>query len=175
MKLKYFSKISSTNLKAKELAIKGEKPWTVILAREQSSGYGREKSPWFSPSGGLYFSIILPRSNIEDLQTLTILAAFSIAKIIKKNFNLEPFIKLPNDVWVNGKKIAGILTENVFGKEIKLSVMGIGLNTNIAEFPSDLKNKATSLKIELGKEVDNEGLSKQIVKEIKEQLKTISE
>ena len=175
MIIKNYKTLKSTNLKAKELAKKGADPWTIIVAQEQTGGYGRKKAIWSSPKGGLYFSIILPKSKIEDLQTLTVLAAFICAKTIKQNFNLEPFIKLPNDVWINGKKVAGILTENVIGKDVKLSVMGIGLNTNIKKFPKDLENIATSLKIESGKEFDNRKILRQIIKELKEQLRTISE
>ena len=177
MKIISYKVVSSTNLKAKELARqrKNEEPWTVILAEKQTTGYGRKKAPWFSPKGGLYFSVILPKSNIEDLQTITILGGFIVAKVIKDNFQLEPFIKLPNDVWVNQKKVAGILTENVIGRQIKLSVIGVGLNTNIEKFPKELENIATSLKIELGREVDNKKILEQIIKGLKEQLKTISE
>lgn len=175
MVIKRYKTLQSTNLKAKELAKRGAEPWTVVVAEEQKAGYGRKSTSWSSPKGGLYFSIILPKSNIEDLQTLTILAAFICAKTIKENFNLEPFIKLPNDVWIDGKKVCGILTENVIGKDVKLSVMGIGLNTNIEKFPEDLENIATSLKIELGKEVDNKKILEQIIAGLKEQLKTISE
>ncbi|MFQ6049747.1 MAG: biotin--[acetyl-CoA-carboxylase] ligase [Candidatus Paceibacterales bacterium] len=173
MKIKKYKSISSTSALAKKL--KKAEPWLVFWAQEQTAGYGRKKNYWFSPKGGLYFSVILPKSKIEDLQTLTILAAFVVTKTIKENFNLEPFIKLPNDVYVNQKKIAGILTENVIGKEVKFSIMGIGLNTNIEKFPKELENRATSLKIELGERVNNEKILKQIVKGIKEQLKTISE
>ncbi len=193
MKIISYKVVSSTNLKAKELAKqrKNEEPWTVILAEKQTTGYGRKKAPWFSPKGGLYFSVILPKSKveegklssppfavareIEDLQTLTILAAFIVTKVLKENFSLEPLIKLPNDVLINSKKIAGILTENVIGENVKLSVMGIGLNTNIGKFPKELENIATSLKIELGREVDNKKILEQIIKGLKEQLKTISE
>ncbi len=173
MKIKKYKIVSSTNALAKKL--RKTQPWQVLLTEKQTVGHGREKRSWFSPKGGLYFSIILPKSKIEDLQTLTILAAFIVAKIIKDNFNLEPFIKLPNDVWVNGKKICGILTENVIGKDVKFSVMGIGLNTNIDRFPGELKDIATSLKIELGKEVDNGKILNQIIKHLKKQLATISE
>jgi len=179
MKLIKYGKVFSTQLLAKK--IKNPRTWLVLLAKEQVAGYGRKGAVWFSPKGGLYFSIILPKSKIEDLQTLTILAAFIVAKVVKENFNLEPLIKLPNDIFVNGKKIAGILTENVvrptFGEypDVKLSVMGIGLNTNIKKFPKDLENIATSLKIELGKKVNNEKILKEIIKGLKEQLKTISE
>ena len=175
MIIKNHKTLKSTNLKAKELAKKGVDPWTVIVAEEQTGGYGRKKTAWSSPKGGLYFSTILPKSNVDDLQTLTILAAFTCARIIKEDFNLEPFIKLPNDVWINGKKVAGILTENIVGKDVKLSVMGIGLNTNIKKFPKYLENIATSLKIELGKEVDNKKILEQVIKGLKEQLQTISE
>jgi len=117
----------------------------------------------------------LPKSKIEDLQTLTILAAFILAKVIKEKFNLESLIKLPNDVYLNQKKIAGILTENIISQDIKFSMMGVGLNTNIDKFPKNLEDKATSLKIELGKEVNNEEILKEIVNGLKQQLKTISQ
>jgi len=174
MIIKHYKILPSTNLKAKEIALKVE-PWTVIVAEEQKAGYGRKGTPWLSRRGGLYFSIILPKSQIEDLQTLTILAAFIVAKVIKENFKLEPLIKLPNDVLINGKKVCGILTENIIGKEIKTSVIGIGLNTNINKFPSDLENIATSIKIELGRKVDDKKILNQIIEGLKEQLKTISQ
>jgi len=175
MEIKSFKTLPSTNQKAKELAKKGVKPWTVIVAKEQSAGYGKEKVFWFSPQGGLYFSIILPKSQIEDLQTLTVLAAFIVAKTLKEKFSLEPLIKLPNDVRLGEKKVAGILTENVIGRSLKLSVMGVGLNTNIDKFPKDLEDRATSLKIELGKKVDNQKILEEIIKGLKEQLRTISQ
>lgn len=174
MRIIEFEKIDSTQIFAKNL--KTPEPWLVVLAKEQTTGRGRGRDFWYSPKGGLYFSVILPKSNIEDLQTLTIIAAFIIGKYIKEKFNLEPFIKLPNDVYLNGKKVAGVITENVIEvKEVKFSAMGIGLNTNIARFPKDLENTATSLKIELGKEVDNEKILKEIIERIKEQLKVIGE
>lgn len=170
-----FEELSSTQQKAKEMAEKGAEPWTVVLADTQTLGKGRKGNEWYSPKGGLYFSVILPKSQIEDLQTLTILAAFIAAKIIKEKFKLEPLIKLPNDVLINGKKIVGILTENVMGADVKFSVMGIGLNTNVDKFPKDLKSITTSLKMETGKEVDNQEILVQIIKGLKEQLRTISE
>jgi BirA family biotin operon repressor/biotin-[acetyl-CoA-carboxylase] ligase len=170
-----FKTISSTNQKAKELAQNGAGPWTVIVAEKQTQGRGKKKSPWYSPLGGLYFSVILPKSNIEDLQTLTILAAFIVTKTLKENFGLEPLIKLPNDVLLHGKKIAGILTENVVGREVRSSVMGIGLNTNIESFPRELEKTSTSLKMELGRKIDNNLILGEILKGLKEQLKTISQ
>jgi BirA family biotin operon repressor/biotin-[acetyl-CoA-carboxylase] ligase len=167
MKILEFEKLESTQKKAKEIAKEAE-PWTVVLAKEQTGGYGRKGNFWYSPRGGLYFSVILPKTKIEDLQILTILAAFCVAKILKEDFKLEPFIKLPNDVYVNNKKICGILTENIIsGKEVKNSIIGIGLNTNIEDFPEGLKEKATSLKRELKKEVEGRKILEKILKELK--------
>ena len=191
MKVIYFKTLPSTSQKAKEIAKEKPEPWLVIVAEEQTAGYGRKQAIWYSPLGGLYFSVVLPKSKIEDLQTLTILAAFVIAKVIKDyypaslysqptqpkkdNLSFEPVIKLPNDIYLNNKKVCGILTENVIGKDIRFSVIGIGLNTNIKEFPKELQETATSLKIELGKTVNNSELLQKIVRGLKEQLKTISE
>ncbi len=200
MNIKHFTKLESTSSTAKELAKHGAEPWTVVWADEQNAGYGKEGRGWYSPKGGLYFSVILPKSNIDDLQTITILAAFIVAKTIKDNFPLEPFVKLPNDIWLfHGakkgdfskldtkeisscfsqggvpRKVCGILTENVIGSDIKLSVIGIGVNTNIEKFSPQLENAATSIKIETGQEADNEKILKQIVDGLREQLKTISQ
>ena len=169
MKILEFEKIDSTQKKAKELAQKEKAPWLVVLAKEQTKGRGRKGNIWYSPKGGLYFSVILPQIDIDNLQILTFLASFVVAKTIKENFKLEPFIKLPNDVYLKGKKVAGILTENLIcNKKVKISIMGIGVNTNLDKFPKELKEKATSLKIELGKEVDNQKILREILKGLQE-------
>lgn len=173
MEIRRFEKLNSTNVKAKELIEDGAEPWTVVVSQEQDSGYGRKGEKWISPKGGLYFSIILPKNNIDDLQLLTILTAFTIAKIIKEEFNIEPLIKLPNDIILNGKKICGVLTENVIGKDVKSSVMGVGLNTNTEILPG-LENIATSLLRETGRKIDNDEILKRIIEEIKKQLESIS-
>lgn len=169
-----FDSLDSTNAKAKELAAGGAKPWTVILAEKQSNGYGRKGEVWYSPAGGLYFSVILPKSNLDDLQLMTIFAAVAVGQIIKNNFDLEPFIKLPNDIYINNKKTCGILTENVIDSRIKLSVMGVGLNTNIKIFPPELINSAVSLKLILGYDVDNKAILRQIIAELQKIFKLIS-
>ncbi|HNZ83925.1 MAG TPA: biotin--[acetyl-CoA-carboxylase] ligase [Candidatus Pacearchaeota archaeon] len=171
--IRYFDSLESTQETAKELAGSGAFPWTVVVAGQQVKGHGKETSRWFSPKGSLYFSVILPKSNFDDLQTITILAAFIISKTIKEEFKIEPMIKLPNDVLIDGKKICGILTQNVIsGKNISSSVIGIGLNTNGSGFPEELN--AISLKDILGKEVDNDYLLQKILLGLKKQLETIT-
>jgi len=170
MKILKFKKLSSTQEKAKELIKenKNNSSWIVIFSKEQTKGKGRKGNKWYSPEGGLYFSIILPPFKIKKLENLTILTAYIIAKKLKDNFNLEPLIKLPNDILINGKKICGILTENtILGERVASSIIGVGINTNLESFPKELKNKATSLKIETKKEVDNEKLLREIITELK--------
>jgi len=171
-KIMPFDILDSTSAKAKEISAAAE-PWTVVVAKEQRGGYGRKGGAWFSPAGGLYFSVVLPKSNVDDLQILTILAAFCVAKTIKDNYSVEPFVKLPNDVYLNGKKICGILTENIISGEVKSSVIGIGVNTNIDAFSADLANP-TSLKIELGQTIDNNFILVHIISQLQQIFKAIS-
>jgi BirA family biotin operon repressor/biotin-[acetyl-CoA-carboxylase] ligase len=172
-----FEKLPSTQQKLVELAKeKKVKPWTVIVAKEQTEGRGREEGRiWFSAKGGLYFSVLLPSLCIEDVELLSILLSFSVAKVLKEKFNVEIWIKLPNDIYLNQKKICGILTQNFFvGKDTLFTVAGIGLNTNLEDFPEDLKEKATSLKIELKREIDNKEILEEILKEISKNILAIS-
>jgi len=173
--IKKFSITESTQGVAKQLALQGAPDWTVVVCEEQSGGYGKAKSSWASPKGGLYFSVILPKANIADLQLITILAAFSVAKILKEHFPIEPMIKLPNDVYVNGKKICGVLTENIIGGDLLCSIIGIGLNTNISRMPKEVENIATSVLIEAKKIANNEEILEHLVKELQNNLKIISQ
>lgn len=176
LKIINLEKVSSTSEAAKGLALQGASDWTIVLGDMQEKGHGRKGEDWFSPLGGLYFSIILPKSNINDLQTLTILAAFSVAQTLKENFQIEPLIKLPNDILLNQKKVCGILTENIImGDKTLVSILGIGLNTNIDFFSDDLKEIAISLKQVLLKEVDNYKILEQIIALIKKQLEVINQ
>ena len=170
MRVKRFLKISSTQKLAIDLAKKGEKPWLVIVAKEQTEGKGRGKNLWYSPPGGLYFSILLPSLFFENLQLLTNLVAFLVAKVIFEKFGEKIFIKFPNDLYFKNKKIGGILTENIIFGNKYYSVLGIGLNTNIEKFPESLKKKATSLYLETGKKIDNEEILNIILKEIKKEI-----
>jgi len=168
----------STNVEAKRLAAEGAGAWTVIWARRQTGGYGKGGISWASPEGGLYFSVILPPGDIgdiADLQIITILAAFCVAGAVKESFAVEPMIKLPNDVYLNGKKLCGILTENVICGGVKLSVIGIGVNTNAENFGGGLEKIATSVKIETGEEVDNRALLEQVIERLRNILKVISQ
>ncbi len=163
-KIFHFNSLTSTQDKAKEFAKKGLSD-IIIVADTQTKGRGRFKRKWHSGKGGLWLSILLKPKNIQNLQYLTFAASIAVAKSIKKITRIDAKIKWPNDVHYKGKKLCGILTEGIFGKENHV-VVGIGINVNQDKFPQEIKNIATSLKIIKKKTIDMGKLMKNIIDEI---------
>ncbi len=162
-KLHHFKSLASTQDKAKEFSKKGLSN-IVVIADVQAKGRGRFKRKWHSSKGGLWMSILLKPKNIQNLQYLTFAAAISVVRSINKFANLNAKIKWPNDVHYKGKKLCGILTEGIFGKE-SYAVVGIGLNVNQDKFPTDIKNTAASLKIIKKNNINIDKLAKYIIDE----------
>jgi BirA family transcriptional regulator, biotin operon repressor / biotin---[acetyl-CoA-carboxylase] ligase len=150
-KIVRYKEIDSTSDEAKRLIKKGALEGTVVVAGTQTEGKGKPGSGWFSPPDyGVYLSVILkPFKNPNDLPSITIIGAEAVIRVIKKVSNLTANIKLPNDVLINGKKIAGILTERDSSGNLIIGV-GVNINNPPNSFPPDLT--ATSLRIESGKE-----------------------
>ena len=161
-KIHYYQVLSSTNKLAKNLALHGASEGTLVIAEKQTEGKGRLNRKWFSPNGGLWFSIILkPKIKTFEASKLTFPISLAIAETIRKTFNLNVEIKWPNDILINNRKVCGILTESVTKeKKLKFVVVGIGLNVNInlKEFPENLRCSATTLKEELKRNVKLEHL-----------------
>jgi len=151
----HFDSINSTNDKAKKIA-SSENDGTVIISEEQTLGKGRLGRTWFSSKfKGVYMSIILkPDINTMNVPKITQVAAAAVITTLLNN-NIKAYIKWPNDIIVNNKKVCGILTE-MSGEINKVNyvVVGMGINVNCEEedIPKDLISKATSLKIEDNKE-----------------------
>ncbi|CDZ75334.1 biotin-[acetyl-CoA-carboxylase] ligase [Peptoniphilus sp. ING2-D1G] len=153
--IRVYESIDSTNTEAKRLLYSEEiKDFTVLIANEQTQGRGRRGRTFLSPEDtGIYFSIILfPKSdfNMESLDLITIKAAVAVAEAISKNTEKEPKIKWVNDIFTDGKKICGILSEadsDFESRQIKSIVVGIGINfnTNSSYFKGELNKKAGSL------------------------------
>ena len=162
-KIYRFKSLPSTQDKAKEFSRKGLSN-IVVIADTQTNGRGRFKRKWHSGKGSLSMSILLKPDNIKNLQYLTFAAAISVVKAIKKLTNLNTNIKWPNDVHHNGKKLCGILSEGIFGKENYVAV-GIGLNVNQDNFTKEIKNIATSLRIIKKQKFNIKNLSKNIIDE----------
>ena len=130
--IKHFSKVTSTNDIAKDLAKGGEEEGTVIIADAQECGRGRMGRSFFSPLGtGLYMSILLrPAFGADKSQLLTTAAAVSVAKAIEKHTGEAVQIKWVNDIFKNGKKVCGILTEGSVLQNglFEYAILGIGVN-----------------------------------------------
>ena len=160
----YYDTLDSTNNLALAFAKEGAEEGTVIVADYQTKGRGRFNRKWISPRGkGLLFSMILrPPLSASSVPILTHLAAKSVAEVLEEDFNLPAKLKKPNDVLVNGRKIAGILTESSTVKsQIEHVVLGIGLNVNAAR-PRLLKT-ATSIAIEAGQKADKNAILDRIL------------
>src|SRR5207253_8822263 len=117
---------------------------------------GRLGRKWISPNRkGLWFSILLrPDMRPQETTQLTVASATALRRAIEAETKLEPEIKWPNDILIGGKKVAGILTElNAELDRVKYVILGIGVDVNVdvCDFPSESRKSATSLKAELGK------------------------
>ena len=155
--------LSSTMEKARELAAKGEQEGTVVVTGTQSKGRGRWGRSWFSPAGGLYFSLILRPEKKKLIKPIPILAGLSLKRAIKKVTGIASRMKLPNDILIDGKKVAGILLEK---KDLFL-ILGIGINTNIEE--EELKEfPGTSLAHLTGKKIGNKKLLRTFLQDFEE-------
>ena len=150
----YFKETDSTNTRAKELASKGSPEGTLVISEKQTKGRGRKGRNWFSPSqAGIYTSLILrPRIPPNEAPKMTLLTAIAVAETLRSLTQLDANIKWPNDILINGKKIAGILTEiSTEMDAIDYIVVGLGMNVNTPDFPEDIRKIATSVFIETGK------------------------
>lgn len=155
----YFESTDSTNRRAREAALGGEAEGLVVIAESQSQGKGRMGRSWISPPGkNVYFSTVLrPRIPLERAPQITLLAGISLARALIRITELEAHIKWPNDIFLHGKKIAGILAEmEGEGSDLHFVVLGMGINVNWAseDIPEPLRESATSLRIESGWEFD---------------------
>jgi len=150
----HYSRVSSTQEAARELATEGVKEGTVVIAEIQTRGKGRRGREWRSPAGGVYLSVILrPQINPARAPLLTLLAGVAMAKVLRRLYDLKAELKWPNDVMVNDRKICGILTEMAAETEsVNHCIVGIGINANVelTHFPPEFRASTTSLKEELG-------------------------
>ena len=136
----------------------------VLFAEHQTAGRGQRGNRWESTAGkGLWFSILLrPEIQLSDSGRLTIWAIEAISDVIRIEFGLAPAIKLPNDVQLNGHKVAGVLVEmRAQNNAPHLAVVGIGINVNQCrdDFPAELQDRAISLAMALGRQVDRQNFA----------------
>jgi BirA family biotin operon repressor/biotin-[acetyl-CoA-carboxylase] ligase len=154
----------STNDAILQLAVADPEEGLVLFAEHQTAGRGQRGNRWESaPGKGLWFSILLrPNIPINDSGRLTIWAIQAISDVIRTEFSLQPTVKLPNDVQLYGRKVAGVLVEmRAQEKAAHLAVVGIGINVNqsLEDFPAELQSRAISLAIAMHRPVDRQKLA----------------
>jgi BirA family biotin operon repressor/biotin-[acetyl-CoA-carboxylase] ligase len=145
-----YDSVVSTNDTARNLALQGAKEGTLVVAETQSGGYGRRGSVWASPPGGLWFSFVLrPHLPPERASGLSIVGAVALAHTVNDIAGLGARIKWPNDVFVGGRKLAGVM---VLSAGEGVVVVGAGVNVNVTEkeLPDPGWYEATSLLRETG-------------------------
>ena len=163
----FLEETDSTNLAVRRLAEAGAEGGSVIWAARQTAGRGRLGRSFASPEGGLYFSMLLRQSEdpARDLQ-LTPAAAVAAARAIERVCELRCGVKWPNDLVCGGKKLCGILCESFSARGERFVVLGIGLNVNTADFPSELREIAVSVRQLTGKETPLPALAQALAEEL---------
>ena len=148
--MQYHAEVASTQYEAKRLAESNAEEGTLVVAEAQSEGRGRRDRYWVSPPRmGIYLSLIL-RPDLEPLNIaqIPIVMGIGICESISQVTGLQPRIKWPNDVLLEGKKVAGILVEmSAEPERVHYIILGIGINVNtpVSMFPDNLRSTATSL------------------------------
>lgn len=155
VKVIQLDEVGSTNEYAKTIA--HEVPeGTVVIAKRQTAGRGRKGRSWASPEGGIWMSVILKPPRVDP--RLAFVGALAVVDTLA-DFGISAGIKWPNDVWVGGRKVSGILAE---GKAGEYSILGIGLNVN-NPIPEELKDNATSMMELIGSKLPLEKVLKRLL------------
>lgn len=171
----YYDEIDSTNLRIKQLGDEGAVEGTLAVADRQTAGRGRRGRSWDSPAGESISMSILLRPQITPNQApmLTLVMACSVAEGIMDCKDMcgeqQIQIKWPNDIIIHGKKLVGILTEMSTQIDyINHVTVGVGINVNLTDFPEEIRERATSLRLECGHKVKRAPLIAAIMKRLEE-------
>jgi BirA family biotin operon repressor/biotin-[acetyl-CoA-carboxylase] ligase len=169
--IQVFETTTSTNDLVSRLAHDGMEQGAVVFAESQTQGRGRLGRLWISPARkGLWFSVLLrPNLTPQAATQLTVAAAAALVRAIDSQTSIAPEIKWPNDILIGGKKVAGILTELTAELDhVKDVILGIGIDVNLEahEFPKELRDSATSLRIASGQKLDRAALAVAVLREL---------
>lgn len=144
----YYPVIDSTNNEAKRLVNDGSGKPMLLVAEEQTNGRGRQGKSFYSPPlTGIYMTLVThPMSRLANAVTATTAASVAVCRAVEELTQLKPKIKWVNDVYLDGKKICGILTEAITDFEtqtVSSVIIGIGMNIKTIDFPSEVENAAS--------------------------------
>ena len=161
-----FGTVTSTNDAAAEYASNVKNDGLVILAEEQTSGRGRGGNKWYGGKGqSVLCSIVLANENL-NAELLSLTAAVAVAEAVSETAR----VKWPNDIILNGKKVAGILLESKQTEYGKVFILGVGINCHQKDFPAELASTATSIDIETQTSSDRISLIKRLITSIEYRL-----
>lgn len=165
MKIEHFEELSSTQEYVKNRRSDGED--LLVTATRQTGGKGTKGRSFSSNEGGVYLSKLTFYEDFPVKKTFQIMAGAAVAvSETLRSYNIRACIKWPNDIFVNNRKICGILIENsLSGNRVSSSVVGIGLNVN-NELPEELADIATSMKGETGKEFGTDEVRRRLIEEL---------
>ena len=165
-RIHYFPEIGSTMDPSRDLAREGVDDGTIVIAEAQTRGRGRLSREWVSPSGGIYFTVILrPEVKPAYAPLANLMASVAVATSIRELYGLKAAVKWPNDVLIHGKKVCGILAEMESGMDVvKFINVGIGINANTAV--PEFAETATSLKEALGRDISRQEFLRALLLEI---------
>ena len=159
-RIHYFEAVDSTMDIARDLARNNCPHFTVVIAGQQKKGRGRLKRTWLSSEGGLYFTVVLrPEMPPVHSSRVNFAASMILARTLRSLFKVDAAVKWPNDILVDGKKLAGILSE-MDAETDRINFINIGIGINVNNDPMPYEPMATSLKKILGKEVERKELLK---------------
>jgi BirA family biotin operon repressor/biotin-[acetyl-CoA-carboxylase] ligase len=169
--LHVLDEVDSTQATAHALAAQGAPEGTLVLAERQTAGRGRMGRSWHSPAGkGIWMSLVLtPPVPVRFVSQLTLVVAVAVCRAIRRCVDVDVGIKWPNDLMVGNRKVCGILLESRAEDERLCHVaagIGISVNLDADDFPENLRDVATSLKIESGADVDRTQLVCEVMREI---------
>jgi BirA family transcriptional regulator, biotin operon repressor / biotin---[acetyl-CoA-carboxylase] ligase len=164
----YHQTVDSTNTRLKKIPISQLSHGTVMLADYQTEGRGQHQKKWVSdPAQNLTFTIAYLPGSVDRATLLTLSAAYAILEVVEKYTREKVCIKWPNDLLINSRKVAGILTECIFlGSNLERILIGIGFNIGQQQFDPDLTENACSLSQFSDKEVVRETLLAELLQSI---------
>lgn len=139
------------------MADDGATDFTVVVADEQTGSMGRLGRRWFSPNGGLWLTTILRDRQLPNALLLGLAAASAVVSTLQSHLQIHSVIKWPNDIYIEDRKLAGILVDIVYeGSLLKYALVGVGMNVNfrIDKLPSALSEKVSTILEQTGRPVD---------------------
>ncbi len=154
-------KVDSTNEHIKRYPELWEKQFQTVYTFNQTRGRGRNGRSWISKRGqDIAFSTVFHIDEFKEsfIPAISLFTAIAVQKVLEEYSKKSIHIKWPNDIQFKNKKMAGILCEPILSIQKKIVILGVGVNVNSNEFPEDIANKTTSLRLIMGKEIDLETL-----------------